>query len=175
MKINMRKARYDDIDAVAQLYDDLNDYLHRSINYPGWIKGIYPTKKEAVHFYESNTLYIAEAHSTIVGSLALTHEPEPENENWFIQAGDTEIFVIHVFVVHPNFIRQGIGSAMLQFAHEQAKLNDIKSIRLDVYENNLAAIKTYEKNGYRFVDKVDIGLGKYGLDLFCLYEKVICM
>ena len=54
----------------------------------------------------------------------------------------------------------------------QAK-QSIRSIRLDVYQNNSVAIKAYEKQGYRFIDKVDIGLSQYGLDLFCLYEKVL--
>jgi len=173
VNINIRKANYNDIDTLAQLYDDLNDYLEQHINYPGWRKGGYPTKEDALHFYESGTLYIAEIGAKMVGSVALTHEPEPENENWLICADDNEIFVIHILAAHPDFIRQGVGSALLQFAETQAKLQNIKSIRLDVYEKNLPAINAYEKSGYQFIDKVDIGLSEFGLDLFCLYEKVI--
>jgi len=111
----------------------------------------------------------------VVGSLALTHEPEkePDNGDWLIHTSYDEIFAIHVLVVHPGFLRQGVGSAMLNFAEKLAKQQKMKSIRLDVYENNIAAINVYEKMGYTFIDKVDIGLGKYGLDWFCLYEKVV--
>ena len=29
-----------DIDELERLYDELNDYLATTVNYPGWIKGI---------------------------------------------------------------------------------------------------------------------------------------
>lgn len=35
----------DDIDELENLYDDLNDYLRRGENYPGWAKGVYPIRK----------------------------------------------------------------------------------------------------------------------------------
>lgn len=175
MDIHISKAQYSNIDELEQLYDDLNDYLAANTNYPGWIKGIYPTRKEALHFFETNTLYVANSNGRLVGSFALTHEPEkePGNGSWLIEADYENIFVIHVFVVHPDFLRNGIGTAMLQFAEQISKQEKIKSIRLDVYEKNTAAIKAYEKNGYVYIDKVDIGLGNYGLNWFYLYEKVI--
>lgn len=173
--MNITKADYKDVDRVAQLYDSLNDYLAKNTNHPCWKKGVYPTRNEALHFYETGTLYIAEIDSKLAGSMALTHEPEkePENGSWLIEANYHKIFVIHVFAVHPDFLRQGVASSMLQFAEELARKQGIKSIRLDVYENNIAAINTYEKNGFHFIDKVDIGLSEYGLELFSLYEKVI--
>lgn len=32
-----------DLDELERLYDELNDYLQIGINYPGYLKGIYPT------------------------------------------------------------------------------------------------------------------------------------
>ena len=173
--LHIRKARLEDIDALAKLYDDLNDYLAANNNYPGWKKGVYPVKEDVLHFYESDTLYVAEVNEAFAGAIALTHEPEkePENGQWLLQADYSEIFVIHILAVHPSYIRQGVAAALLQFAEETARKQVIKSIRLDVYHNNLAAINLYEKNGYQLIDKVDLGLAEYGLDLFCLYEKAV--
>ncbi len=175
MELHITKAQRSDIDALEILYNELNDYLETHINYPGWIKGVYPTRVQAIHFFQSNTLYVAKSGNRLVGSIALTHEPEkaPDNGKWMIDANYEEIFVIHVFVVHPDYFGQGIGTAMIQFAEELGKEQNIKSIRLDVYENNTAAIRTYEKNGFSYIDTVDIGLGHYGLDWFKLYEKVL--
>ncbi len=175
MDIVIDKAKNSDIDLLEKLYDDLNDYLSSHTNYPGWKKGIYPTRAEAEHFFESGTLYVAKRGEQIVGSMALTHEPEqpPANGSWLIEAEYDDVFVSHVFVVNPLFFRNGIGEAMLNFAEEQGKKEGMKSIRLDVYENNKPAIRAYEKCGYRFIDKVDLGYGEYGLDLFSLYEKLI--
>ena len=52
MNIKFEKGRIEDIDKLAELYDNLNDYLSANINYPGWIKGIYPTRQHAVEGVE---------------------------------------------------------------------------------------------------------------------------
>jgi len=83
------------------------------------------------------------------------------------------MLAIHRFVVHPDYLRRGIGTKLLCFAENFAKANKVKSIRLDVYDKNEPAIKAYEKCGYTYIDTVDIGLRCYGLDWFKLYEKLI--
>ncbi|WP_312648537.1 hypothetical protein [Aminipila sp.] len=49
MKLTIRKASNHDIDELEQLYDELNDYLESTINFPGWKKGVYPTRKDAIN------------------------------------------------------------------------------------------------------------------------------
>jgi len=44
---------------------------------------------------------------------------------------------------------------------------------LDVYEGNIPAIKLYEKCGFKYMDTVDLGLGRYGLNWFRLYERML--
>ena len=68
---------------------------------------------------------------------------------------------------------KGIGNALLDYSIEFAKNSGIKTIRLDVYEKNIPAIKLYEKNGFIYTGTVDLGLGNYGLKWFRLYEKII--
>ena len=173
--LHIEKARPSDIDAVAALYDDLNDYLAANVNYPGWMKGVYPTRNDAEHFFETDTLYVAWVGGALAGSFALTFEPEqnPVNGHWLIEAGEDEAFVIHVFAIHPNFHRHGVGSAMLAFATDLGRRIGLKSIRLDVFEHNLPAIKAYEKDGFQYIDTIDLGLGNRGLHWFRLYEKVL--
>lgn len=49
-----------------------------------------------------------------------------------------------------------------------------KGMTLDAYESNMPAIRLYEKNGFNYVDTVDLGIVEtYGLKWFRLYEKVI--
>lgn len=67
----------------------------------------------------------------------------------------------------------GIGRALMDHSFELAQQSGIKSIRLDVYENNLPAISLYEKYGFEYIDTVDLGFGNYGLDWFKLYEKLV--
>ena len=58
MKFVIGSGTIADIDELEKLYDDLNDYLSATTNYPGWIKGIYPIRKDAVAGIENNTLFV---------------------------------------------------------------------------------------------------------------------
>lgn len=44
MKIEIRLGETRDIDSLEKLYNDLNDHLAHTVNYPGWKKGVYPIK-----------------------------------------------------------------------------------------------------------------------------------
>ena len=45
--MQIRKAKEEDIAAVAALYDAVCDTLEAGENYPGWAKGDYPTRRDA--------------------------------------------------------------------------------------------------------------------------------
>ncbi len=176
MGVSIVKAQPSDIDEIEALYDCVCDFLHGKEYNPGWKKGAYPARREALHFLEGDALYVAKSDGQIVGSVALTHNPDEETERadpWFVEAEYADVLFIHVLVVHPDHMREGIGTAMLLFAEQFAAQQGIRAMRLYVYEKNAVAIRAYEKSGYVYVEKVDIGLRQYGLDWFCLYEKPI--
>ncbi len=175
MDINICKAQLSDIDELEMLYDDICDFLATKEYNPGWRKGYFPTRQEALYFLESDTLYTVKIGGKIVGSVALTHSPNAETDkNCRISELEyDDILFIHILVVHPDYLHKGIGTSILEFAKRCAKQENIKAIRLYVYENNSVAIKAYEKNGYVCIGKADIGLREYGLEWFFLYEKVI--
>ncbi|MFV0581825.1 MAG: GNAT family N-acetyltransferase [Parabacteroides gordonii] len=175
MKFVIESGTTADIDELEKLYDDLNDYLSATTNYPGWIKGIYPIREDAVAGIENNTLFVVRHDGKIAGSIILDHHPDEayNNVRWKIEADYSRIFVIRTFVVHPSFLKMGIGRALIDYSFKLAQQSGIKSIRLDVCENNLPAISLYEKCGFEYIDTVDLGFGNYGLDWFKLYEKFV--
>ena len=175
MNIMIEKATEYDIDQISQLYDDLNDALANGINYPGWRKDLYPTRDNAINGVTEGNLYVAKIAGAIVGSIILNHNPEPAYHKikWKIDVDYSSIFIIHTFLVHPDYQKAGIGMALMNFAHEHAINEQAQSIRLDVFENNMPAIKLYEKCGFEYIDTADLGLAKYGLDYFKLYEKLL--
>jgi ribosomal protein S18 acetylase RimI-like enzyme len=175
MDIIVKKGTESDIDPIAQLYDELNDFLASSINYPGWIKGVYPVREDAANGIADGGLYVAKAAGKAVGSLILSHKPEPaySQVKWGIDADYSSIFVVYTFAVHPVYLKKGIGTGLMNFAIRHCKNEQAKSIRLDVYEKNVPAIKLYEKCGFKYVDTVDLGLGEHGLNHFKLYEKLL--
>ena len=142
MKFTIEPGTSADIDELEKLYDELNDYLAATTNYPGWIKGVYPVREDAVAGVNDETLYVARYDGRIVGSVILNHQPEKayENVKWKIELDHSHIFVIHTFVVYPSFLKIGVGHALMDYSLELAQSSGIKSVRLDVYEKNLPAI-----------------------------------
>lgn len=175
MDITIELGQENDLDELEQLYNELNDYLANGINYPRWIKGRYPIREDAEVGVKNGTLYVAKHKEKIIGSFILSHEPEMayDHANWGFNSDYTDVFVIRTFVVHPQFMKCGVGKALVDFAGERSIQSQVKAIRLDVYEGNIPAIRFYEKCGFQYVGTVDLGLGNYGLDWFRLYEKII--
>lgn len=175
MDITIELGQIDDIDELENLYNSINDYLEAGVNYPGWKKGVYPVRQDAIDGVKNGNLFVARLNGIIVSSLILNHDPENayHSVKWAFESDYSDVFVIHTFVVHPNFMKCSIGKALMDFAHKYSIESEVKSIRLDVYEGNIPAIRLYEKCGFKYIDTVDLGLGEYGLDWFKLYEKLV--
>jgi ribosomal protein S18 acetylase RimI-like enzyme len=175
MELKIEKGTEKDLDEIAQFYDDINDFLEKGENYPGWRKGIYPVREDAVHGLEQDCLFIVRAKDKIAGSVILSHEPEQgyEKATWGYKGGYDRIYVIHTLAVHPDYLKMGIGRRLLQFAEEFGLENGIEAIRLDVNEKNIPAINLYESCGYQYIARVDLGYGAYGIPWFKLYEKLL--
>ncbi len=176
MDIIIELGTIKDVDELEQLYNALNDYLAVNINYSGWKKGIYPIRQNAVDGIENKHLYVAKYNGRIVGSIILSHEPEAAYKEavWEFESDYSDVFVVHTLVVHPEYIKGGIGKKLMNFAFWHGQEQHMKAIRLDTYEKNLPAIHLYEKCGFKFIDTVDLGLESYGLKWFRLYEKSLC-
>jgi len=171
----IRKGNISDISKLENLYNELNDYLEATINYPGWIKHVYPVRETAEEGIKENTLFVLEIENTIAGSIILNHKPEKTytQAEWQINADDIDILIIHTLVTHPAYMKQGIASQLMEFAEKHARDKQIKAIRLDVSVNNDAAIALYEKHGYKYIATVDLELGYEHLKWFRLYELVL--
>ncbi|MFA9378689.1 MAG: GNAT family N-acetyltransferase [Lachnotalea sp.] len=174
MEMKIELGQLYDIDEVETLYNDLNDALDSHINYPGWMKGVYPVREDAQKGIQDKSLFVARLGSEIVGSIILSHEPEQgyDTVKWLCNADYLEVFVIRTLVVHPLYAKQGIGQKLMLFAEEQAHSCKMKSIRLDVFVKNMPAISLYEQCGYHYLATIDEGLSQYGLDWFRVYEKL---
>jgi len=71
--MEITKATINDIDEIAQLYDDLNDYLESTTNWPGWAKGIYPIRRDAEAGFADDGLFVLKINGKIAGSIALSN------------------------------------------------------------------------------------------------------
>lgn len=173
--MEIRKADMTDIEEIGKLYDDVCDYLCAYENYPGWRKGIYPTKDDAKDGIKESSLYVAKKDNRIVGTFILRHKPEEgyKNVEWFAESNYEKIYVIYTLAVHPDFSRAGIGKQLLEFAEELARKEECISLRLDVVKDNIPAENLYKKCGYKYVGTTSLGYEEFGLPWYNLYEKVL--
>jgi ribosomal protein S18 acetylase RimI-like enzyme len=175
MTINVVQGTRADVDELAQLYDDLNDFLAAGTNYPGWKKGVYPVREIAESGIDAQNLFVAKTDGRIVGSIILNHEAVQgyDGVEWLCDAGADEVLIVHTLAVHPGYRNTGIATLLLRYAELAARQKNVKALRLDVYAGNTPAIGLYESFGYRRLATIDLGLGCHGLDWFYAYEKVL--
>lgn len=74
MDISIELGQANDIDELEQLYNDLNDYLAKGVNYPGRIKGIYPIGQNAIDGVINGNLYVAKHLWNLLMNAVLSHE-----------------------------------------------------------------------------------------------------
>lgn len=164
-----------DLDELGALYDAVNDHLAGGVNYPGWTKGAYPTRRTAEEGVRAGGLYVARLDGRIAATAILSHEPEPayRTVTWQADCGDGEVFVIYTLAVHPDYLGRGVGTALLARILAFCREQGARAVRLGVTQGNAPAAALYKKCGFRYIATVDLGLGDCGLDWFDLYERVL--
>ena len=171
----IEKGTPDNYNELEVLYDSLNDYLSETVNYPGWIKGIYPVRETAEVGIKEGALFVLKIKGVIAGSIILNHTPEEayKGVRWNIEVDDREVLVVRTLVTHPQFMHKGVALHLMEFAKKHAESLAVKAIRLDVSINNTPAIKLYERSGYKYIETVDLRLPYEHLKWFRLYELVL--
>lgn len=172
---SIEKATSKDILEVEQLYIAVCRQLALGTNYPGWTEGIYPTREEAIQGVQQDCLFVYRKEGRIVATMILNSDYEEgyDQVSWNTNATKEEVLVIHTLAIHPTFNRQGIGHHLVDFIKEYGHKNNKKTIRIDVTKGNLPAIHLYEKEGFTYIDSIDLGRAEHGLPLFSLYEFVL--
>ena len=171
-----RKANEDDIDIVNELYNSIHEYNENNNNYPGWARGVYPTIDTAKDGIRDGGLFLVfDEEDKLIASFILRHNGEEGYSfvDWKVELKEEEVYVIYTLVVDPQHRGSNYGKYIMEYIKEYAKVNSCKAVRLDVYQNNLPAIKLYENCGFVLMDLIDLGYGKYGLDLFCMYQYLL--
>ncbi|MGN0039226.1 MAG: GNAT family N-acetyltransferase [Coriobacteriales bacterium] len=86
----------------------------------------------------------------IIGAAVLNNVQAQGYEQvpWVRDESFGGVFCLHLFCVHPQLARQGVGSRFLQLVLAEARRRGAASLRLDVLPNNLPAQRLYKRNGF---------------------------
>lgn len=171
----IRKATKKDIDSIENIYNKIHYEEEQGKVTIGWVRGVYPIRKDAETSLKKNELFVLEDNNKIVASARINQEQvsEYKNAKWNYPAPDNQVMVLHTLVVDPDEKGKGYGKTFVAFYENYAKENGCKYLRMDTNALNTNARALYKKLGYNEVSIVPCDFnGIRGISLVCL-EKYL--
>lgn len=170
----IRKANPEDIQRVAEIYEEIIELEERKGKRTGWVRDIYPTKATALEALEKEELFVWDENGTVIASARINREQVPEYSGaaWEYEAPDEEIMVLHTLVVSSGNAGRGIGTKFVEFYEKYALEQGCGYLRMDTNEINANARRLYKKLGYKEAGIVPCNFnGIEGVRLVCLEKK----
>ena len=171
----IRKAREEDAEQIAAIYDKIHTGEEKGETTIGWVREIYPTLDTAKEAIKAGDMFVLEEEGAIVasGRINQIQVPEYKDANWQYQAKDYEVLVLHTLTVDPDKGRRGYARQFVAFYEEYALKNGCPYLRIDTNERNTRARKMYEKLGYQEVGVVPCNFnGIPNIGLVCMEKKI---
>lgn len=145
--MNVRFATEADLDRVNELRKQVND-LHVK-GKPEIFKPGFPQELRD-HIYTirddpKQRIVVAERDGVLCGFAVLNHIVRPENP--FMS--ERNYLDIDEFCVDEAYRRQGVGTALIDFARAYAKEQGLDRVELNVWEFNKDALAFYEAAGFQ--------------------------
>lgn len=170
-----RKAVLDDLDRIAEIYNEIHTEEEAGRTTIGWVRSIYPTRATAEASIQKGDMFVEEDDGVIVAAAKINQEQVPEyvNAAWEFEAPDQEVMVLHTLVVSPKAKRNGYGTKFVAFYEQYSMEHGCRYLRMDTNERNVRARALYEKLGYKEVSIVPCKFnGIPGVQLVCLEKRL---
>lgn len=145
-QILIREATIKDLKNVRFLWLKLAEEMYEYEEY------IYPSRENAERWFSSvlstlregrGKVLIAQLNGEIVGFIYFIHSLRT-----FLEVSKQAALISDMYV-KPEFRRRGIGSLLMEKCLENLRKLHIKHVMLSVLSENLAAVKFYEKHGFK--------------------------
>lgn len=147
MNAVLRKAHPAD---AAELLDLVRDCVAamRAAGIEQWDE-VYPNADSIARDIEAGTLDVLVEDDEIMACITLDQNMDPlwQGMDWTTN-GEPPI-ALHRLMVHPSRQGRGYAKLLMQHAESVARQRGCRSIRLDTFLNNPAAMSLYPRLGYR--------------------------
>lgn len=167
--MNIRLAQKSDIDSLNILFKEVIRDLKEVKKVEMLWGDIYPFC-EFDNDIENEKMYVVEDNNIVIGSFVLSDYDDPDYHDIKWNKERKRFLYLNRLAILPKEQRKGYAKATIKFIDNYAVENNYDIIRLTVYENNLNAIKLYEKNGFKKVEE-----GNWTLEdkIFIGFEKIM--
>ncbi len=171
----IRKATENDIDRVAEIYENIFRAQDAGKLTVGWVRGIYPSRNSALEALERDELFVLEDGGVVAASGRINQSQGEEYRRaaWSVDAPDEEVMVLHTLAVDPELRGKGYGTRFVDFYEKYALERGCPYLRMDTNEINAVARRMYARLGYTEADIVPcVFNGIPDVNLVCL-EKTL--
>lgn len=154
-----RLATFDDQKEIVNIFKSVID-KQNDAGIKQWDMEIYPTPDDIRKDIDTQEMYVG----TINNQIAVVYTINKEIDDQFQYASwreGTNFLIVHRLCVALGFQNQHIGRETMNHIQEESRNYGIKSIRLEVFTQNLSAVSLIEKLGYQRCGEGEWTLGKY--------------
>lgn len=168
MENSLRLAGYEDLESIAELYDQCTEWLDGQ-GIRQWDKSVYPTYRTAEDAWRDGCLYCIGADPVMATMVLNDVQPVPYTGVSWRYPG--KALVIHTLAVRPSCGGMGLGKQMLSYVDRRAVEGGYDCVRIDVFPDNAAACGMYKKNGYAFAGEIIFAWKEPAHQVYHCYEK----
>lgn len=168
----IRQAKDTDIDAIAEIYDEIITAEEKGLLSTGWLRGIYPTRKTAKEAVLRGDMFVLEDGKVVASGVINQIQVDVYyGAPWEHDTDD--VCVLHTLAVSTQASGRGYGRALVEFYEQWAKQHGLMELRIDTNATNKAARAMYRKLGYKEIDIVPTDFnGLPGIDLVLLEKHL---
>jgi GNAT superfamily N-acetyltransferase len=163
----IRTAVITDLAQIIEITECSKSDMHSYGNFQ-WNEH-YPKEEDFIKDINEGTLFVYDIKGIIAGLICINRD-EPEeykNVNWSLAK---EAVIIHRLAVNNNFLGQGVGYKLINYADFICTENNISYIKTDTNSLNIKAQGLLRKCGYTFTGETNL-LEHIGT--FYCYDKVL--
>lgn len=172
--LTFRRANALDKEAVVNFYHQMIEDLHDVEFDPKWVKGVYPTTEQLKQSIDNQTQWIVvNAADEIMASLLADHNEHADFHDvpWSQELTPQDAWYLHLVGVSPRFQGRGVSVFMFDELFKAAQAEGLQAIRLDVLQNNIPAIKFYQKMGFVKLFEKEMFYEDDGFDDYLIMDR----
>jgi GNAT superfamily N-acetyltransferase len=150
--ITVRPARADELDTVAELWDEASRWLgSRGID-----QWQYPARRETIahNIAAGDQCWLVEEDGRVIGTITI--DDCADEEFWRPEDDPDDALYLHRMVTTREVAGREIGSALLDWASRRATSLGKRWVRLDAWRSNSALQRYYADRGFEHVRTVDL-------------------
>lgn len=151
--MHVRLADSSDLDALISFYHEVSDAMIGTPHDCCWRRGVHPSDAMLARMVGEGGMLVALDAGVLAGAAGIDHDLGHDYGSlpWLADVPPEEVAVIHLLAVGPAWRGSGLARELLDACVDEARRRGLRSVRLDVTDNNAPAQALYRSAGFAVV------------------------